>query len=166
MALELRLARIEEIDFFEQFIKEAVEYQHSIGLNQWNKNYPTVSIIEEDIKKNIGFAFAVDGKPVGYCALIFDGDEEYERIDGKWKTDLPYATVHRIMFGNIGRGKGYAVMAFDLIKNYCKQNGFSVIKIDTKEDNVVMRHVLEKQGFVDCGTVQYDGPKMAYELDF
>ncbi|MCQ2454706.1 MAG: GNAT family N-acetyltransferase [Clostridia bacterium] len=166
MELSLRPAIPEEIPIYEQFIKQAIDFQHGMGLVQWSKDYPTAEIIADDIEQKIGFAFTVDGKAVGYCALSFGGDKAYEMIDGKWKTDLPYAVVHRLMFGDIARGKGYALKAFSLIKEYCKENGFRVIKIDTKEDNSVMRHILEKQGFVYCGTVWCNGIRMAYELDF
>ena len=43
--------------------------------------------------------------------------------------------------------------------------GKSSLRIDTHEGNVVMRRMLEKQGFMPCGTIllQNGDPRVAYE---
>ena len=85
-------------------------------------------------------------------------------IDGRWKTDKPYAVVHRMAFLHNSRGKGLAGNAFSLIKEFCVENGIEAIRIDTQEENKVMQHLVIREGFQYCGLVTFDGgPKLAYE---
>jgi RimJ/RimL family protein N-acetyltransferase len=54
-------------------------------------------------------------------------------------------------------------MAF--ASDYAKKPGKNSLRIDTHEGNVVMRRMLEKQGFTHCGTIYLaNGDKrVAYE---
>ena len=44
----------------------------------------------------------------------------YNNIDGAWKTEKPYAVVHRMAFSSKARGGGLSQEAFRLIKDYRK----------------------------------------------
>ena len=87
-------------------------------------------------------------------------------VDGAWKTDRPYAVVHRMAFSQHVRRKGLSGKAFTLIKDFCDENGIDAIRVDTQDENKVMQHILEREGFEYCGLVTFDGgPKLAYECD-
>ena len=97
----------------------------------------------------------------------FAGEPVYNDIDGEWKYDGSYAAVHRVAFGNSARGKGASRELFRLVRELCRERGVNAIRIDTHERNKKMQHVLEREGFVHCGTVYYSGsPRMAYEAIF
>ena len=69
-------------------------------------------------------------------------------------------------FSSKARGGGLSREAFRLIKEYCLSNTFDAIRVDTQEENKVMQHILDREGFVYCGLIQFDGgPKLAYEWD-
>ena len=95
------------------------------------------------------------------------GDEPaYHVIDGSWKTDRPYAVVHRMAFSQNSRGNGLSGSAFSLIKDFCAKNGIESIRIDPQEENKVMQHILTREGFEYCGLILFDGgPNLAYEWD-
>ncbi len=64
----------------------------------------TQQTILDDIARNIGYVFT-DGKGViGYCCIIIGDEPAYHVIDGAWKTDRPYAVVHRMAFSRESRG--------------------------------------------------------------
>lgn len=108
--------------------------------------------------------FADNAEIYGYCCIIIGDESAYKVIDGAWKSDLPYAVVHRMAFSQQSRGKGLSEKAFDLIKEFCANNGIDAIRVDTQGENVVMQHVLAREGFAYCGLVTFDGgPKLAYE---
>ena len=148
------------------FIEEARAYHKAAGFEQWHPSYPTLQTIEEDVRKGIGFVFAEGDALLGYGCIVIGDEPVYRRIEGAWKTERPYAVVHRMAFGNGSRGKGLAHQAVSLIKEYCRENGTDAIRVDTQGENKVMQHVLEKEGFLFCGHVIFDGgPKLAYEWD-
>lgn len=149
-----------------QLIEDAKAFQRSMGFVQWNEAYPSLSIIAQDINSGIGYVFCEDGKLLGYCCLIIGDEPAYRRIEGAWKTDRPYAVVHRLAFGAAARGRGLSGEAFSLIKAFCLERGIEAIRVDTQEENKVMRHILGREGFSYCGRILFDGgPKLAYEWD-
>ncbi len=147
-------------------IEDARAYHSSMGFVQWHPEYPTLSTIEEDIKAGMGYVFSEENEIYGYCCIIIGDEPAYKNIDGKWKTDRPYAVVHRMAFSKNARGKGLSKLAFELIKNFCKENKIGAIRVDTQGENKVMQHILLREGFGYCGLVAFDGgPKLAYEWD-
>lgn len=162
----LRKAHMNEAKAAFQCIEDAKAYQKSLGFVQWDERYPLLQTVEEDIEKEVGFVFEENNEILGYCC-IFIGDElDYHVIDGAWKTDQPYAVIHRMAFSKHSRGKGLSVQAFSLIKDYCLEHGIDAVRIDTHEANKVMQRVLDKNGFLYCGGVSVGGkPRIGYEWD-
>ena len=164
--MELRLANLKEAELCYQCIEDARAYHKSLGFEQWHPDYPTQQTIMEDISKNIGYVFEKDNEVIGYCCMIFGDEPAYKRIDGAWKTEKPYAVVHRMAFSSKARGSGLSRKAFRLIKDFCMSNHIDAIRVDTQEENKVMQHILSREGFAYCGLIQFGGgPKQAYEWD-
>ncbi len=161
----LRNARADEAHKAYQCIEDARSYHKSLGFVQWYPGYPTVQTIQEDIEAGIGYVFEADDV-YGYCCIVIGDEPAYHVIEGAWKTDKPYAVVHRMAFSQKSRGKGLSRQAFALIKKFCTEHGVEAIRIDTQEENKVMQHVLEREGFAYCGLITFNGgPKLAYEWD-
>ncbi|HHU05480.1 MAG TPA: GNAT family N-acetyltransferase [Clostridiales bacterium] len=126
--------------------------------NQW-KNYPSKELLEEDIKSGISYVIESDSKVIGTFVFIIGKDPTYRVIEkGSWLNSEPYGTIHRI--ASDGTHKGL----FKLVEEYCSQQ-IDNIRIDTHEDNKIMRYILEKSGFLKCGIIYtYDGsPRIAYQ---
>ena len=52
------------------------------------------------------------------------------------------------------------------IRTFCRSNHVDAIRLDTQQENKVMQHILDREGFEYCGLIQFDGgPKLAYEWD-
>ena len=162
----LRKALINEADKSYQCIEDARAYHSSLGFVQWHPGYPTLQTIKDDIEAGIGYVFTDGHEICGYCCIIIGDEPAYRVIDGLWKTDSPYAVVHRMAFSQHSRGKGFSKNALTIIKDFCIANGVDAIRVDTQEENKVMQHILEREGFEYCGLIHFDGgPKLAYEWD-
>lgn len=162
----LRKAAPNEAEICYQCIEDARAYHKSMGFEQWHPDYPTRQTVDEDIAQNIGYAFVGDEGVIGYCCIVFGDEPAYHRIDGAWKTDRPYAVVHRMAFNEKARGGGLSKEAINLIKDLCRAQHISAIRVDTQDENKVMQHILDREGFEYCGLIQFDGgPKLAYEWD-
>ncbi len=162
----LRKAEKHEAKASYKCIEDARAYHKSMGFVQWHPDYPTLATIEEDIEKGIGYVFADEEDIYGYCCIVIGEEPAYIEIDGAWKTDRPYAVMHRMAFSSDARGKGLSRIAIALIKDLCSENGIDAIRADTQEENKVMQHVLAREGFEYCGLITFDGgPKLAYEWD-
>ena len=92
-------------------------------------------------------------------ALIPGRDPTYDIIeDGAWLSDEEYSTIHRVAADGRVNGVFEAALRFSLAQT-------PHIRIDTHEDNAVMRHLIEKNDFQRTGMIYCrDGsPRIAYE---
>lgn len=108
-------------------IEDAKAYHKSMGFEQWHPDYPTQQTILDGIAQNIGYVFVNEKEIVGYCCIIIGDEPAYHKIEGAWKTDRPYAVVHRMAFNQKARGGGLSKQAFDLIKEFCLSNHIGAI---------------------------------------
>lgn len=165
--MKLRKAELAEAEICYSFINDARKYHARLGFTQWHAGYPVLETIIDDIIKGMGYAFVDEnGSLIGYCCFIIDDEPAYRVIDGSWLNDNQYAVIHRMAFGSTARGKGMSHEAFELLKKQALSYGINTIRVDTQKENKVMQHILEREGFVHCGYVEFDGgPKLAYQWD-
>ena len=149
-----------------QFIEDGRAFHQAMGFVQWHPGYPSPDTIEKDIEDGIGYVFTEGGELLGYCCIIIGDEPAYRDIEGAWRTDRPYAVVHRMALAADKRGRGLSGKAFSLIRAFCRENGIEAIRADTQEENKLMQHILVREGFEFCGFVVFNGgPKLAYEWD-
>lgn len=164
--MDMRQAKKTEAEFCYQCIEDARAYHKSMGFKQWHADYPTLQTILDDIADGTGYVFVNGHEMIGYCCIIIGDEPAYHVIDGSWKTDRPYAVVHRMAFSRRARGGGLSGEAMKLIKDLCQKAHIDAIRVDTQKENKVMQHILDREGFSYCGLIQFDGgPKLAYEWD-
>ncbi len=137
----------------------AKKFMHSNGNpNQWNGSYPDESILLDDIAK--GHLFVMQNKEdvYGVFALIGGEDETYGYIEGNWRKNTPYGTIHRI--AGDGSKRGVMRECFDFAKEK-----FGHLRVDTHEDNKPMQKAVQRCGFEYAGIIYLkDGnPRLAYD---
>ncbi len=148
------LPRIREIyEMARQFMRK--NGNHS----QWGKGDEPEVLIEEDIRQGNLYVLEEEGIHAVFAFIIGEDPTYLEIEEGSWKSEEPYAAVHRVASDGTVQGILGHVM------DYCSAQ-VPHLRIDTHKDNKVMQHVLEKYGFVSCGIVHVpDGsPRIAYEL--
>ncbi len=139
-------------------------FQREQGFVQWTDSYPNAKTIQDDIQSLKGYVLKVDGVIAAYMCIDFDGEPAYANIKGEWHTNEPYAVIHRMAFSNRYRGFGLADIVFCLIDQLCIQNNVGNIRVDTDFPNKRMQHILEKNGYLNCGIIMFQGSdKLAYE---
>lgn len=144
-----------------EIYREGREIMLSCGnLNQWKPGYPPEEIIRDDITKGQGYAILDGQEIVGVFAFIHGDDPTYKTVyGGEWINDTePYATIHRL--ASLKSSKGVAETCF----NWCWEQIHNV-RVDTHEDNVIMRHCIEKAGFKYCGIIHLlnGDPRLAFQ---
>ena len=161
---ELTPARWEEVAAVMEIIRDGRAFQRQQGFVQWDDTHPTQAAVEDDIRRGDGYAFRVDGCLAGYLCLSFNGDPAYPAIVGAWHFDGDYAVIHRMAIGEAYRGMGLTGQVFRLAGEIAKARGVDILRVDTHADNLRMRHVLQKQGFVQCGhVIQNGGDRLAFD---
>ena len=126
---------------------------------QWEDGYPQPELVREDLRKGICRVICEGDTICGVFALFEGDDPWYHRIeDGAWLNDAPYVAIHRI--ASDGQAHGVFRCAAEHCKALCDN-----VRIDTHENNLAMRHLIEKNGFVHCGTVYVveNSPRIAFQ---
>lgn len=130
------------------------------NVTQWVNGYPSEELIRQEIQDGHSFVCTDgDGEIVGTFCFILGDDPTYQQIyDGAWLNDEPYGVIHRM--GTNGKRKGIA----EACLNWSFQHSNN-IRVDTHRDNLVMQHILEKNGFKRCGIIYVrDGTeRIAYQ---
>lgn len=127
--------------------------------SQWGDSRPSVALLQEDIQKGQSHVMEKDGQICAVFTFIPGEDPTYRTIEeGRWLDDAPYGTIHRIAANGTAKGVFRQCLA------YCMSQ-IPNIRIDTHKDNAVMRHLLEKNGFVPCGIIYVEdgSPRIAYQ---
>lgn len=158
--MDIRKAQPDDLDKIMEIYAIAQDMMIESGNpTQWGRTYPTREIITCDIENGACHVICDDETIHGVFA-VFKGDEPtYEYIEnGRWLNDDAYVTVHRIA------GDGKVGGIFKSAIGYCRKLSDN-IRIDTHKNNKIMQHVIEKNGFTECGTVYVrDGSeRIAYQ---
>ena len=156
----IRRANKEDIKFIMRIYEAAKKKMRADGnLHQWSDKYPDEETLINDIARNELYIAYDDEGIYGVFMLSYSGEETYEEIQGAWLNDEPYAVIHRI--ASFGKGKNLLEEAIDFA--FEKTNN---IRIDTHEDNNIMRTLLKKLGFFYTGIIHLKNgdERRAYQL--
>ena len=158
--MNIRKSQEADLDKILQIYANAREQMRESGNpSQWGEGWPPESLIREDIKAGNGYVVEKDGRVCGVFAFLLGTDPTYMKIEsGSWKNEEPYGTIHRL------DGDGSQKGVFRACLEYCLRK-IPNVRMDTHGDNLIMQHLLEKNGCEKCGIIYvHDGtPRIAYQ---
>ena len=155
--MHIRHAETGDLPQLHRLFDNAKRFMAQMGNpNQWEEGYPHC-VLESDIERSQLYICEADGRVCAAFVMALGDEPTYQVIEGAWKNDKPYCTLHRIASSGERRGMMDVIVnwAFDKMGN---------VRGDTHELNLPMRRAFERNGFVHCGTIWVeDGtPRMAY----
>lgn len=157
----IRLAELNDLNSLMDIYSYARKFMQENGNpNQWINGYPSAELIKNEINEKHCYVCQSDnGEILGTFCFIAGEDPTYKHIEnGSWLNDNPYYVIHRL--ATSGKQKGIANSCFKWCFEQCDN-----IRVDTHHDNIVMQHILEKNGFIRCGIIYTDNgtPRIAYQ---
>ena len=133
--------------------------RRSGNMTQWAGGYPSEEIVRADIMHGVSYVLENDaGHLHAVFALIPGDDPTYAHIEGAWRDDSPYATIHRAGSDGTEHGTFRAILAFARTQH-------EHLRADTHSDNIPMQSCLQKSSFTYCGIIYLKSgdPRRAYE---
>lgn len=131
--------------------------------NQWGPtNWPPEELIHSDIAEGNSYVCICEDRIVGtfFFRQGIDIEPTYHVIEeGAWLGNSNYGVIHRL--AGDGSVKDIGHFCIEWAYGQCGH-----LRVDTHEDNRVMKNLLKKCGFIYCGIihVESDGsPRLAYE---
>lgn len=158
--MEIVKAKISDLEQILEVYKIAKQFMRDNGNPlQWQGDYPNRDLLISDIDKGELFIITESDFVEAVFSLNFGKDKFYEYIEGEWLNNDDYVAIHKV--ASRGRKKGLLrkIVEFSLESS-------DNIRIDTHENNDVMKHLIEKNGFTYCGKIFVeDGTeRLAYHL--
>ncbi len=167
MTISSRPAQMEDLPGIVSLIAQARAAIAQLGIDQWQDGYPQPELIEEDITLDRARVFEVNGELAGYMVPLTESEPIYDSIQGRWLSDAPYLTIHRMAIGDGFRGTGLSMRMLSFAEDWARAHNLSSVRLDTHRGNLAMRRLAQKCGYTFCGEVVYetcgDPIRVAYE---
>ena len=149
---------MQDVDAILDILADGREAIASLGIDQWQSDYPWRDMVESDIEREVSHVIELEGRILGTAVFDTAGEELYDSIDGSWLTesqsDNPnYVVIHRIAVHRSAKGLGFAKQLLDYASHLGKQHGCSSVRIDTHPGNIPMRTLIGQNGFSECGII-------------
>lgn len=158
--MEIRRSNTDDINEILNIFEIAKQYMIEHGNNrQWNKKYPGLDSILDDINNDNSYVITSNNEIVGVFTFIIGEEENYKNIiNGSWHKNIPYGTIHRL--ASSSKKKGIAKACFD----FCTSK-IDYVRIDTHKDNTIMQQAIINYGFKECGNifVEDGSARIAYD---
>lgn len=165
--MNIRQTQIQDINSVMDVFVQAKKFIKSQGFDQWQEeDYPSIDIIENDITTNSSYVLCDEDKILGYMCLYFGNEPTYNKIyQGKWESTFEYAVIHRLALSDECRGNNVSKIFFDFAEKKCIENNIRSLRIDTHTQNEVMKHILKKRKYKNCGIVKLENneDRIAFE---
>lgn len=124
------------------------------GIYQWTDNYPTISLIESDLRKGVLYSLKNNDEIVGAINISEEQEAEYDSVN--WKFDnSKVLVIHRLVIDPKHQGKGYAQKLMDFAENFAKENNYSSIRLDAYSKNERVIEFYKKREYFIRGKVNF-----------
>lgn len=135
-----------------QIYLNAKDELNSNGIYQWTDKYPTMSIIENDLKKGVLYTLKNGHEIIGAIIINEEQDAEYESVD--WKFDnSKVLVIHRLVVDPKHQRKGHAQRLMDFAEDFASHNNYSAIRLDAYSQNNRVIEFYKKRNYFIRGDV-------------
>jgi ribosomal protein S18 acetylase RimI-like enzyme len=164
----ISLGKPEEIDEIVALIKACAAHLRTVGVDQWDEDYPDYTDIENDLATQTLFAYREDAVIIGIVVLNETQDKEYEEINWITSDDSRNLVVHRLAVHPDHQRKGLARLLMDHAEGFAKEKKYDSIRLDTYSQNPRNQKFYNNRGYTDLGPVfliyKRSHPYFCYEL--
>lgn len=121
---------------------------------QWTATYPTISIIENDLRKHLLYTLKNNTEIIGAIHISEEQESEYELIP--WEFDpTKVLVIHRLIIEPKHQRNGYAKKLMDYAENYAKENNYTSIRLDAYSKNKSVVEFYKKRNYCIRGNVHF-----------
>lgn len=149
-------AKREDLDDLFALINRVKADMKKNQLDQWNDDYPTREIIENDILNEDLYIIKSDDRLFGGICLNEDQEEAYQQVD--WKFDpTKVLVIHRLAIDPNTQGQGMAQQLMQFAEKYAQENGFTSIRLDVYSQNPRAIAIYKNRGYEIRGAINFPG---------
>lgn len=152
----IRVATNDDIQAIADSYDEVItfEKEHNLHYTNWKAGvYPTIAVPKARVKAKTMFVLEENREICASMTLDNSQDPGYKDI--KWQYEAApekVLIIHTLCVRPSKSGKGYGKAMVEYAKQYAKEKGCTVIRLDTAVHNEPAKKLYEKNGFSLTGT--------------
>lgn len=131
------------------------------GIFQWTDDYPTLEIVENDIKKGHLYCAVIENLCVGVISLSDEQEPEYSAITWNDTADK-VLVIHRLAVDPAYQGQGIAKDLMDFAELYGLHNNYSSVRLDAFSANKRVLKFYVNRGYQKRGEVFFPGRELPF----
>lgn len=152
--MEFTIATEQDLPELMSLYRAATRHMDAQGIRQWDEQYPTESILGEDIRCGLLRVGRVGGRIAVAFALEECRAGDYE--PAAWRYDAPrFVVLHRLCVHPDFQGQRLSQLAMDALETETHSRGIHVIRLDVFPQNPAALHLYASRGFVKAGEIIY-----------
>ncbi|MCF6168546.1 GNAT family N-acetyltransferase [Lutibacter sp.] len=141
----IKKALISDLEQLYSITKSCAKQMIENSIFQWDENYPSKEILQEDIDLQQIWKLEKQGVIIGIIVLTAIEDQEYQDVE--WLTNNNNLYIHRLAIKPEYQRKGYAQKLMDFAENYALQNNYNSIRLDTFSKNKRNQKFYKKRNY-------------------
>jgi ribosomal protein S18 acetylase RimI-like enzyme len=134
-----------------ELMRAVVPIMRAQGNLQWDDLYPDAKVFGQDIAAGQLWVAEIDGALAGVSAITTVQSPEY--ADVGWDLNEPAIVIHRLAVNPEFRGCGVADALMRQAEVVAREQGISVLRIDTNTQNPAMQRLMAKLGYTLAGEI-------------
>ena len=147
-------AVLSDVEELFSLTKSCAKHLEGKGIFQWNNNYPSKKVLQQDIELNQLWKLVVNKVNIGIIVLTQIEDVEYKKV--KWLSNNGiHLYIHRLAVLPSFQGKGYAQKLMDFAENYAAKKNFASIRLDTFSKNERNNRFYKKRNYVQLESIYF-----------
>lgn len=154
--MKMLIKKASELDFLQllSIVKSCGQNLIEQGIFQWNENYPSKQVLQNDIALQQIWKLEVANSIVGLIVLTEKEDAEYKQV--KWLTKNQHNLyIHRLAVHPNFQGQGFAQKLMDFAEKYTKENGYKSIRLDTFSQNKRNQKFYEQRNYIKLESIYF-----------
>jgi len=151
----IRIALPDEVKILKKITEACTEDMRANGIFQWNKNYPSLQVITQDVEAGNVYVYLIENKIVGCVMFSHSMDDFYKNIS--WLT--PHKNqlyVHRLAVHPKHQKKGIARQLMSFGENLAIDRGCLSIRLDTFSKNERNNRFYKARNYKRVGEVYFE----------
>ena len=163
--MKIKLAKINQKNDIFKVYENCKKRLEAENIYQWNENYPTLEIIENDILSSYLYILTDEKEIIGAINLSSIQEKEYDNVNWSCKSEN-VLVIHRLAVEPKYQNLGYAKILMDFAEKYALENKFNAIRLDAFSGNERILRFYEQRNYLKQGEIFFperDLPFYCYE---
>jgi ribosomal protein S18 acetylase RimI-like enzyme len=154
MKTKIEKGQLRDLDELFQIYLNAKNDLEQSGIYQWTNNYPTKSIIENDLIQGVLYTLKNNHEIIGAINISEEQEAEYQSIHWDFD-DSKVLVIHRLVIDPKYQRRGYARKMMDYAEQYATENNYSSIRLDAYSQNPSVVELYKRRGYHIRGSIHF-----------